>query len=375
MSEKREQSAPEFEFKTPLELIGFLRCTINCGERLTDADNVSIDKFIRSLKPVADPAPAAPSNAQIDSAITPECAVGCGPRFHAYGCPKDGDPFIPAAEAQRSIEQSEKGERCPKCGSTKKSERLRLSYYETDPEVYCADPWHAASVPATAERCPKLIGFWGAVKQCELPLGHEGNHALTPKRAAPVSATALPSEERRKGERRISGPQVLTGPGATRNPQFRRSGDDRRTAAGPGQGVQEEAGGPNSRDEYEKTLRWAKDHQSNALVTAMIEDGYDPQINWRILRDEACPHDVMLQDYCPKCESGAAGGREESPWRKIAEKIWCQCAPNVHDNRVIEQALDLFFTAHCECSHKGISTTRENLAEMMAALLEQKGTK
>jgi hypothetical protein len=34
--------------------------------------------------------------------------------------------------------------------------------------------------------------------------------------------------ERRKGERRISEPQILAGPGAIADPQFRRSGEDRR---------------------------------------------------------------------------------------------------------------------------------------------------
>lgn len=43
---------------------------------------------------------------------------------------------------------------------------------------------------------------------------------------------------------------------------------------------------PNSREEYEKTLAYAKEHNYIAMYNAMVEDGYDPSIDWQSLRKE-----------------------------------------------------------------------------------------
>jgi hypothetical protein len=104
-----------------------------------------------------------------------------------------------------------------------------------------------------------------------------------------------------------------------------------------------------------------------------------PYPNWPIARPSQGVRDSERQYealYASEFEVGGGLGlpgeeREESPWTDIAAKIWA--GDHSYPPKAIEQALDLFFTAHCECSHKGISTTRENLAGMMAALLEQKG--
>jgi hypothetical protein len=41
---------------------------------------------------------------------------------------------------------------------------------------------------------------------------------------------------------------------------------------------------PFSREEYEKTVQWARDNKSWSMLNAMVEDGYSPDVDWRSLR-------------------------------------------------------------------------------------------
>ena len=191
MSEKREQSAPpQFEFKTPLELIAFLRCTVNCGERLTDADNARIDSFIRSLEPVADPAPAAPrlKDFQFSKSLADKV--------------EDGEVSIDSLCESEPMEAQ--GERCLDAKAAlqqwESDTGSRASFTEANAFI---DGFHdgvkAASVPATAERCPLADELeltddfvsWLNDKE-KGPFAGTILQKLWLKLTAPVPATALP---------------------------------------------------------------------------------------------------------------------------------------------------------------------------------------
>jgi hypothetical protein len=43
---------------------------------------------------------------------------------------------------------------------------------------------------------------------------------------------------------------------------------------------------PNSREEYEKTVQWARDNKSWSMLNAMVEDGYSSDVDWRSLRSK-----------------------------------------------------------------------------------------
>jgi hypothetical protein len=143
-----------------------------------------------------------------------------------------------------------------------------------------------------------------------------------------------------------------------------------------GSGVQEEAGGPT----LDKLLESARKHE---MTPEEKEAQRQSWVRGEMGIDAAERAEGGHTSPFPPVESGAAGGREESPWREIAQKV----AKGIYGRpllsvcwggkgsiaELVEQAIELaveatFESCDCECPLEIISAR-------MAALLEQKKEK